>query len=86
MDDTEAMDDESSDSLELSRSKRNERIEKLGFRPQKELFCNKFLPYADRLDDESQAMLETIKNNLGKAAAMREITPGVSIYVSRLMK
>nr|XP_029734187.1 proteasome activator complex subunit 4B isoform X2 [Aedes albopictus] len=80
------MDDESSDSLELSRSKRNERIEKLGFRPQKELFCNKFLPYADRLDDESQAMLENIKNNLGKAAAMREITPGVSIYVSRLMK
>lgn len=80
------MDDESSDSLDLSRSKRNERIEKLGFRPQKELFCNKFLPYADRLDDESQAMLENIKNNLGKAAAMREITPGVSIYVSRLMK
>lgn len=80
------MDDESSDSLELSRSKRNERIEKLGFRPQKELFCNKFLPYADRLDDESQAMLENIKNNLGKAAAMREITPGVSIYVARLMK
>uniref|UniRef100_A0A1Q3F8W9 Proteasome activator complex subunit 4 n=1 Tax=Culex tarsalis TaxID=7177 RepID=A0A1Q3F8W9_CULTA len=80
------MDDESSDSLELSRVKRNERIEKLGFRPQKELFCNKFLPYADRLDDESQAMLENIKNNLGKAVAMREITPGVSIYVSRLMK
>lgn len=80
------MDDESSDSLELSRAKRNERIEKLGFRPQKELFCNKFLPYADRLDDESQAMLENIKNNLGKAVAMREITPGVSIYVSRLMK
>lgn len=80
------MDDESSDSLELSRVKRNERVEKLGFRPQKELFCNKFLPYADRLDEESQAMLENIKNNLGKAVAMREITPGVSIYVSRLMK
>ncbi|XP_055638685.1 proteasome activator complex subunit 4-like [Toxorhynchites rutilus septentrionalis] len=80
------MDDESSDSLELSRSKRNERIDKLGFRPQKELFCNKFLPYADKLDDESQAILDNIKNNLGKAAAMREITPGVSIYVSRLMK
>ncbi|XP_055613465.1 proteasome activator complex subunit 4B-like isoform X2 [Uranotaenia lowii] len=80
------MDDESSDSIELSRSKRNERVEKLGFRPQKELFCNKFLPYADRLDNESQIMLENIKNNLGKAVAMREITPGVSIYVSRLMK
>ncbi|XP_055545788.1 proteasome activator complex subunit 4A-like isoform X2 [Wyeomyia smithii] len=80
------MDDESSDSLDSSRIKRNERIEKLGFRPQKELFCNKFLPYADRLDDESQAMLENIKNNLGKAAAMREITPGVAIYVSRLTK
>ncbi|XP_058447896.1 proteasome activator complex subunit 4A-like isoform X2 [Malaya genurostris] len=80
------MDDESSESLDLSRIKRNERIEKLGFRPQKELFCNKFLPYADRLDDESQVLLENIKNNLGKAAAMREITPGVSIYVSRLSK
>uniref|UniRef100_A0A2M4A6A0 Putative proteasome activator complex subunit 4b n=1 Tax=Anopheles triannulatus TaxID=58253 RepID=A0A2M4A6A0_9DIPT len=79
------MDDESSDSGEQNRPKRNERSEKLGFKPQKELFCNKFLPYADHLDDESQAMLVTVKNNLGKAVAMRDIGLGAAKAVRQLI-
>ncbi|XP_050071762.1 proteasome activator complex subunit 4A-like [Anopheles maculipalpis] len=79
------VDDESSDGLEQSRPKRNERHEKLGFKPQKELFCNKFLPYADKLDDESQANLESIKNNLGKVVAMREMGPAVMMSIRNLV-
>uniref|UniRef100_A0AAG5D0L9 Proteasome activator complex subunit 4 C-terminal domain-containing protein n=1 Tax=Anopheles atroparvus TaxID=41427 RepID=A0AAG5D0L9_ANOAO len=79
------VDDESSDSVEQNRPKRNERFEKLGFKPQKELFCNKFFPYADRLDDESQVLLENIKNNLGKAVAMREIGPGAMLSIRNLV-
>jgi proteasome activator subunit 4 len=78
------MDDESSDSVELTTKKRNERAQKLGFKPQQELFCNRFLPY--EIDDESLEVLKSIKKNLGLAVAMREITPGVTIYISRLMK
>uniref|UniRef100_A0A182SA61 Uncharacterized protein n=1 Tax=Anopheles maculatus TaxID=74869 RepID=A0A182SA61_9DIPT len=79
------VDEESSDGLEQSRPKRNERHEKLGFKPQKELFCNKFLPYADKLDDESQANLESIKNNLGKVVAMREMGPAVMMCIRNLV-
>uniref|UniRef100_A0A182KE79 Uncharacterized protein n=1 Tax=Anopheles christyi TaxID=43041 RepID=A0A182KE79_9DIPT len=79
------VDDESSDSIEQNRPKRNERHEKLGFKPQKELFCNKFLPYTEKLDDESQANLETIKNNLGKAVAMREMGPAVMLNIRNLV-
>uniref|UniRef100_A0A182W0W9 Proteasome activator complex subunit 4 C-terminal domain-containing protein n=1 Tax=Anopheles minimus TaxID=112268 RepID=A0A182W0W9_9DIPT len=79
------VEDESSDGIEQSRPKRNERHEKLGFKPQKELFCNKFLPYADKLDDESQANLESIKNNLGKVVAMRELGPAVMMSIRNLV-
>uniref|UniRef100_A0A182PCD4 Proteasome activator complex subunit 4 C-terminal domain-containing protein n=1 Tax=Anopheles epiroticus TaxID=199890 RepID=A0A182PCD4_9DIPT len=79
------VDDESSDSFEQNRPKRNERYEKLGFKPQKELFCNKFLPYTEKLDDESQANLESIKNNLGKAVAMREMGPAVMLNIRNLV-
>ncbi|XP_053680435.1 proteasome activator complex subunit 4B-like [Anopheles nili] len=81
----DVMDDESNDSIEQCRPKRNERFEKLGFKPQKELFCNKFLPYADKLDDESQANLEKIKNSLGKAVAMREMGPVVMMSIKNLV-
>ncbi|XP_053659354.1 proteasome activator complex subunit 4B-like [Anopheles marshallii] len=79
------IDEESNDGIEQTRPKRNERHEKLGFKPQKELFCNKFLPYADKLDDESQANLESIKNNLGKVVAMREIGPAVMMSIRNLV-
>lgn len=61
------------------------RYEKLGFIPQKEIFCNKYLPYADQLDDESQKMLTQLKDGLAKAVALREMTPAVGIAISRLL-
>lgn len=71
--------------MPMGRAKAEERWERLGFRPQKEVFCNKYLPYADQLDDESQVFLEHLKENLGRAVAMREINPGFGIYSSRLL-
>lgn len=56
----------------------------LGFVPQKETFCNQWLPYADALDDESQRMLRLIKENLARAVACRELAPGTCFWVSRL--
>lgn len=61
------------------------RYKKLGFIPQKEIFCNKYLPYADQLDDESQIMLTQLKEGLAKAVAFREMTPAVGIAISRLL-
>lgn len=61
------------------------RYKKLGFHPQKEIFCNKYLPYADQLDDESQKMLTELKEALAKAVALREMTPAVGIAISRLL-
>lgn len=61
------------------------RYKKLGFVPQKEIFCNKYLPYADQLDDESQKMLTELKEGLAKAVALREMTPAVGIAISRLL-
>lgn len=61
------------------------RYKKLGFIPQKEIFCNKYLPYADQLDDESQKMLTQLKEAIAKAVALREMTPAVGIAVSRLL-
>lgn len=62
-----------------------ERYKKLGFRPQKEIYCNKYLPYADKLDDESQLMLTQLKEAFAKAVAFREMTPAVGIAISRLL-
>lgn len=61
------------------------RLKKLGFLPQKEIYCNKYLPYADQLDDESQQMLTELKEGLAKAVALREMTPGVGMATSRLL-
>lgn len=61
------------------------RFKKLGFVPQKEIYCNKYLPYAEQLDDESQKMLTELKEGLAKAVALREMTPGVGMATSRLL-
>lgn len=61
------------------------RYKKLGFHPQKEIFCNKYLPYADQLDDESQKMLTELKEGLAKAVVLREMTPAVGKSISRLL-
>lgn len=56
----------------------------LDFVPQKDIVYNKLLPYADRLDAESNAILSKIKGNLGLAVQLREIWPGVLFWTRKL--
>lgn len=63
-----------------------ERYKKLGFKPQKEIIYNRFLPYADKLDDESLKLYTDIKTNLVKSVLLREMRPGCVLWVSRLNK
>lgn len=58
--------------------------ETLGFVPQKDIVYNKLLPYADRLDDESNDILSKIKGNLGRAVQLRELWPGVLFWTRKL--
>lgn len=85
----DAVDDAAGDDEDVPTKKYTEfqqaRYKKLGFHPQKEIFCNKYLPYADQLDDESQKMLTELKEGLAKAVALREMTPALGIAISRLL-
>lgn len=65
---------------------KEERFKKLGFRPQKENVYNKLLPYADKLDEESNRLFIDIKTNLVKSVLAREIRPGCALWTSRLNK
>ncbi|XP_054654643.1 proteasome activator complex subunit 4A [Dunckerocampus dactyliophorus] len=56
----------------------------LGFVPQKDIVYNKLLPYADKLDEESNNILSSIKGNLGRAVQLREIWPGVLFWTRKL--
>uniref|UniRef100_A0A3B3B675 Proteasome activator subunit 4a n=1 Tax=Oryzias melastigma TaxID=30732 RepID=A0A3B3B675_ORYME len=56
----------------------------LGFVSQKDIVYNKLLPYADKLDDESNDILSKIKGNLGRAVQLREIWPGVLFWTRKL--
>lgn len=56
----------------------------LGFVPQKDIVYNKLLPYADRLDAESNELLRKIKSNLSRAVQLREIWPGVLFWTRKL--
>lgn len=82
MDGAAATDDAMEDWRE---SYRNERYRRLGFHPQKEVYANHYLPYAEHLDDESQLMLADIKNNLARSVALRELKPSVGFFVNKLM-
>lgn len=62
------------------------RIEKLGFKPQKEIVYNKLLPYAEQLDKESLQLWTDIKTNLARSILLREIRPGCVLWTSRLNK
>lgn len=42
--------------------------------------------YADKLDKESNEMLLSIKNNLAKCVALRDIKPGVTLMLHELSK
>ncbi|KAG9484281.1 hypothetical protein GDO78_009934 [Eleutherodactylus coqui] len=63
---------------------REERAEALGFRPQKEIAYNLLLPYAERLDRESNELLAQIKSSLGRAVHLRELWPGVLFWSRKL--
>ncbi|KAM3962486.1 LOW QUALITY PROTEIN: proteasome activator complex subunit 4 [Aphomia sociella] len=63
-----------------------ERVEALGFKPQKEIFINYLLPYVDELDEESQNFLEQVKTSFAKAIMLREMKPACGVWSSRLMK
>lgn len=56
----------------------------LEFRPQKDIVYNKFLPYAERLDGESNDILNKIKGNLSRAVMLKEMWPGVLFWTRKL--
>lgn len=65
---------------------KEKRARKLGYKPQQEQFHNFYLPYSEKLDDESSKVLDQIKQELGRTLALREINPGAGIFVSKLMR
>ena len=65
---------------------RKERAVQLGFYPQKEVVYNRLLPYSADIDAESTAWFRDIKANLGRALAVRELRPGLVVWISRLNK
>lgn len=80
------MDTEGSPDNIEQESWKEKRVKKLGFKPQHEHFHNFYLPYSDKLDDESAKLLDYIKQELGKSLAMREINPGGGVYISKLLR
>ncbi|PFX25218.1 Proteasome activator complex subunit 4A [Stylophora pistillata] len=56
----------------------------LGFRPQRPSVYNNFLPYKDKLDEESNKFLSEIKYSLGRAVVFKEISPGILYWSNRL--
>lgn len=62
-----------------------DRIQKLGFRPQKELVYNKHLVYSDELNEECLIYLSEIKTNLGQAVLCQDLRD-ISFWVNHLVK
>ncbi|KAG5672273.1 hypothetical protein PVAND_002412 [Polypedilum vanderplanki] len=63
------------------------RVKVLGWKPQSEQFHNFYLPYYNEksFDEESNRILQQIKQNLGLAVATREIYPASGVYITKLM-
>ncbi len=51
---------------------RTERVNKLGFEPQKEIVYNRYLPYNQQLDEESVQYLSQIKANIGRTLVLND--------------
>lgn len=63
------------------------RQKEIGFKAQREIYHNFYLPYSYKLlDNESNALLRHIKRNLGIAIAYREIHPATGIYITKLLR
>ncbi|KAG1668701.1 Proteasome activator complex subunit 4 [Nymphon striatum] len=56
----------------------------LGFMPQRENIYTNYLPYSDRVDEESQIHLTDIKENLSKAVLLKDIRPGLYRWADAL--
>ena len=63
-----------------------ERESVLGFRPQKEIIYNTLLPYADRLDEESNFQFEEIKSQIGRAILLRDVKVAGIHWIGQLSK
>lgn len=81
----DAVDDDGQPTVSAHTGQLTARYKKLGFHPQKEIYCNRYLPYADLLDDESQRMLDDVKVLMATAISHREMTPTIATAVTRLM-
>uniref|UniRef100_A0A8B9HHN8 Proteasome activator subunit 4b n=1 Tax=Astyanax mexicanus TaxID=7994 RepID=A0A8B9HHN8_ASTMX len=66
------------------RNMKKDQEDTLGFVPQKDIVYNKLLPYADKLDNESNIILASIKGNLARAVHLRELWPGVLFWTRKL--
>ncbi len=64
----------------------DDRESELGFKPQQETPYNKLLPYADKLDGESNLQLAEIKANLARTVQLRDIKIGASHWTGQLAK
>ena len=84
--DTPINGEDSADSEAEAERRKNERAAALGFYPQKEIIWNTLLPYADKLDKESNEMWIEIKINLGRAICLRELRPGYVMWTGRMAK
>jgi len=81
----EPLDEESqSEATELTPAAK--RAVQLGFKPQKELQPNRWLPYNQHLDKEAAEWFATVKANLARCLAMRDIRPGFITWTTRLNK
>lgn len=82
------MDESSDENMDVGEVKEAKTTRALGFRVQKELWFNRHLPYADdqRMDAESQRLLEAIKRNMAKALVQKEMNPGLGICAAQLMR
>ena len=74
------------DGEEDEKARLEAREKALGFKPQKEILCNRLLPYSEKLDTESCQLFATIKTNLARTICLRELRPGFVIWTSRLNK
>ena len=80
------MENDDSDAGQSYLGKIEDREAALGFRPQREIIYNALLPYADRLDMESNAQLAEIKSQLGRMVQLRDIKTGGSHWIGQLAK
>ena len=61
-----------------------ERLESLGFSPQKETVYSNLLPYAENIDQESNSVFQEIKTNLTRSVQLRDLKVGARHWIVQL--